>query len=551
MKLTDVQALFPSENGNRESRNRLLALMEQLVKAVDEMKDPARAVLGPMQEKTKDFYKRLMDESNVPKQGMPLDVVVNQLKQLIPGHPYHTRNFLTNVLPMSSIPGILGSLLTVLLNGNNLWDVYGPAGAEAEVRVISMMSKLVGYDVSRSFGYTTWGGQGAVFSGLRLAIAKQFPEAKMKGVPNNLYCFASENAHYSLLKSVEACGIGSDHLITVKANANHSMDIDDLRNKMEEVIQQRGGIPVYIVATTGATDSFGIDDVQAIRETADEITVRHGLKRIHIHADSALGGFYCLFNDYDFVTNRLGLEEAVCRELIKIREKMQHLHLADSLCFDFQKLGQTPYLTSLFLVKNGEDLGLLDLHEFETPYVGNRGYGSYHTSYTLECSRMSSSIAIYAALMAFGVEGYQQILANYVRVNLAFRSKLLERVPLVAVTNEGNVGPVTTFRFYPERVEWVEERTGRATREQIHRNNEWNCQLFEKFGKKRDIVFLGDTTRQSLLDTVDGQRMPIAAVKFFSISPYTTVETLDQVVDFIADIAEQALYERVGGTVNV
>ncbi len=543
MKFTDVQALFPSEDGNQESRNQLLALMEQLVKAVDELKDPARAVLGPMQEKTGDFYKRLMEESDVPKQGMPLERVVNELKRLIPGHPYHTRNFLTNVLPMASVPGILGALLTVLLNGNNLWDVYGPAGAEAEVRVISMMSKLVGYDVSRSFGYTTWGGQGAVFSGLRLAIAKQFPEAKEKGVPNNLYCFASENAHYSLLKSAEATGIGSDHLITVKAGADHSMDIDDLRAKMEEVIR-RGGIPVYIVATTGATDSFGIDDVRAVREAADEITARHGLKPVHIHADSALGGFYSLFNDYDFEANPLGLEEAVCRELIKIREKMRHLRLADSLCFDFQKLGQTPYLTSLFLVKNGADFGLLDLHEFETPYVGNRGYGSYHTSYTLECSRMASSIAIYAALMAFGVEGYQQILANYVRVNLAFREKLLSRVPLVAVTNEENVGPITTFRFYPERVEWADERSGRATSEQIRRNNEWNCRLFEKFGAKRDVVFLGDTTRQSLVDTADARRVPIAAVKFFAISPYTMVETLDPVVDFIAGIAEQALHEK-------
>ena len=73
---------------------------------------------------------------------------------------------------------------------------------------------------------------------------------------------------------------------------------------------------------------------------------------------------------------------------------MQHLAIADSLCFDFQKLGQTPYLTSLFLIKEGKSLQLLDIEDFDTPYVGNRGYGSYHTGYTLECSRMGSSIAI-------------------------------------------------------------------------------------------------------------------------------------------------------------
>lgn len=37
---------------------------------------------------------------------------------------------------------------------------------------------------------------------------------------------------------------------------------------------------------------------------------------------------------------------------------------------------------------------------------------------------MGSKIPIYASLLAFGIEGYQEILANYIRVNLAFRKKL-------------------------------------------------------------------------------------------------------------------------------
>lgn len=535
MKMKDIQALFPSEDGNKERRQVLLQFMQNIVEGLDRLKDPQRATLGSMQERTGEFYKDIIDCAQVPERGIALDKVVEELLGLAKGHPYHTRNFVSNVLPMASIPGILGSLLTTLLNGNNLWDVYGPAGAEAEVKVIAMMSKLAGYDATKSWGYTTWGGQGAVFSGLRLAIAKQFPDAKEKGVPGNLYCFASENAHYSLFKSMEATGIGSNHLITVKADPlTHAMNTDDLREKMERVIQQ-GGIPIYIVATTGATDSFGIDDIKAIKETADAITNRYGLHPAHIHADSALGGFYCLFNDYDFARNPLQLEQPLCENLLQIREKMQHLHLADSLCFDFQKLGQTPYLTSLFLVKNGKDIGLLDLHEFETPYVGNRGYGSYHTSYTLECSRMASSIAIYAALLAFGVDGYRQILANYVRVNMAFRDRLLARFSNVAVTNENNPGPITTFRFYPEQAEWHKERAGKLTGKQIKQNNEWNYPIFEELGKHREHVFFGDTTRQCLVDASDvSKRVPVYAAKFFSISPYTTVETLDEIVEFLA-----------------
>lgn len=92
-------------------------------------------------------------------------------------------------------------------------------------------------------------------------------------------------------------------------------------------------------------------------------------------------------------------------------------------------------------------LQAVDLDPDETPYVGNRGFGSYHTSYTLECSRMGSSIPIYASLLAFGIKGYQELLANYIRVNTAFRRKLTDAFPNAAVTNE--ISPVTTFRFYP------------------------------------------------------------------------------------------------------
>ncbi|MDE5054231.1 pyridoxal phosphate-dependent decarboxylase family protein [Niallia taxi] len=547
MDFKKVQQLFPSEDGNKQQQLELLGYIEQLLSGIDSKKDPNKSTLGPIQEKSDNLYKEIVENAATPNSGINMEEIVNKLIALSDGHPYHTRNFVTNVLPMASIPGIIGLLTTSILNGNNLWDVYGPAAAEAEVKVISMMSKLVGYDYTKSWGYTTWGGQGAVFSGLRLAIAKQFPNAKEEGVPNNLYCFASENAHYSLLKSVEATGIGSNHLIRVKAGSDFAMDITDLQEKMEAVIQ-KGGIPIYVVATTGTTDSFGIDDVKSIKEITTELEKKHQLKPIHIHADSALGGFYSLFANYDFTNNPLNFEKDVLEGLMQINERMQYISIADSLCFDFQKLGQTPYLTSLFLVKNGESLGLLDLEEFETPYVGNRGYGSYHTGYTLECSRMGSSIAIYAALLAFGVEGYQQILANYVRVNIAFRKMLKERIPNMGITNEKNIGPITTFRIYQDTVQWDLEQSGQATAEQINLTNELNYELFEILGQQREDVFFGDTKKQCLVDVSDSiERLPIYVSKLFSISPYTEVEHLDHMITAI----EKSIMKMEGMKVEV
>ncbi|MEJ8303690.1 pyridoxal phosphate-dependent decarboxylase family protein [Saccharibacillus sacchari] len=532
-KENSVQNFFPSEDGNAEERQQFMQLIEQLITGVDDLKNPDGVNLLGEKERSKSFYTDLIQNSVIPSNSTDQKEVNEHLLKLLHNHPYHSKYFLTNILPMASTPGILGMITAFLVNGNNLWDVYGPAGAEAEVRVISMMSKLVGYDPQLSGGYTTWGGQGAIFTGLRLAIAKFAPNAPRKGVPRNLYTFCSESAHYSLFKSMEATGLGSDHLIKVRTLADSSMDTEDLRLKMEQVISD-GGIPVYIVATTGTTDAMGIDNVQLIKQTAEEVSAGHGMQRPHIHADSALGGFFAFFRQYDFAGNPLEFQAPVLNALRQINNRMQHLSLADTLCFDFQKLGQTPYSTSLFLVKNAADLQLVDLAEEETPYVGHRGYGDYHTGYTLECSRMASSISIYSALLAFGVTGYQRLLAQFVEVNLEFRETLRREVPEAVIVNDLNPAIMTLFRLYPDKQNNFEaELSGLCSHAEIERANDLNAQLFEVLGQNRDRMFFGDTKKHLVVPTTDNQDTTLYAAKLFVISPYTQVSHIPEIVAYL------------------
>jgi glutamate/tyrosine decarboxylase-like PLP-dependent enzyme len=213
------------------------------------------------------------------------------------------------------------------------------------------------------------------------------------------------------------------------------------------------------------------------------------------------------------------------------------------MVFDFHKLGQTPYITSLFLVKNRENLKYVDLDAAETPYVGNRGYGSYHTGYTLECSRMGSALAIYASLLAFGIEGYQELLANYIRVNITFRKTLLKEISNVVITNE--ISPITTFRFYPEETKWNDELNGRLTIEEISEINQFNDEFAEVIGAERDTVFFGNTKKQRLVKAANSsKRISLYAHKFFAISPYTTIEEVDRYVGFLKEHLELFLKTR-------
>lgn len=534
--MKEIQKLFPSMDGNNFQREELLSYFKTILTKIDELKDPNTLTLGEMPEYTEDYYNRVIEKADVPQTGVSMEEVMQKLLKLVEGHRYVNRNYVANAAPLPNIASIIGNLVMVLVNGNNLWDVEGPAAATAEVEVTSMLSKLIGYDENLSAGYTTWGGQGAVFNSLRLAIARYAPSSNQMGIPKNLYCFCSELSHYSLYKSVEATGIGIENMVRVKVNQDHSMNLEDLKEKMEQVIA-KGGVPLYILATMGTTDTFGIDDIEAIKQLAEELERKHSLSPIYIHADSAMGGMYTFFNDYDFDSNPLQLEDDVKAVLKSYQLKFKQIKLADSMVFDFHKLGQTPYITSLFLIKNRENLKYVDLDEEETPYVGNRGYGSYHTGYTLECSRMGSALSIYASLLAFGVEGYQKLLANYIHVNIKFRKTLTKEISNVAITNE--ISPITTFRFYPETSKWKDEWSGILTVEEINEINQFNDEFAEIIGAERDTVFFGNTKKQCLVEAANSnKRIPIYAHKFFTISPYSTLEEVDRYVEFLKEHLE-------------
>ncbi|MEK5482983.1 MULTISPECIES: pyridoxal phosphate-dependent decarboxylase family protein [unclassified Viridibacillus] len=537
-----VQKLFPSMDGNDFQREEILSYFRTILTKIDELKDPNKLTLGEMPEYTEDYYNRVIQKADVPKTGVSMEEVIQKLLKLVEGHRYVNRNYVANAAPLPNIASIIGNLVMVLVNGNNIWDVEGPAAATAEIEVTSMLSKLIGYDESISAGYTTWGGQGAVFNSLRLAIARYAPSSNQSGVPQNLYCFCSELSHYSLYKSVEATGIGVENMIRVKVNADHSMNLEDLKEKMEHVIA-KGGIPLYVLATMGTTDTFGVDDIEGIKRIAEELERTNGIYPIYIHADSAMGGMYTFFNNYDFESNPLRFENNVNEVLKSYQQKFKHIKLADSMVFDFHKLGQTPYITSLFLIKNREYLKYVDLDAEETPYVGNRSYGSYHTGYTLECSRMGSALTIYASLLAFGIEGYQELLANYIRVNITFRETLIKEVSNVVITNE--VSPITTFRFYPEKTIWNDELNGLLTVEEITENNQFNDEFAEVIGAERDTVFFGNTKKQRLVEVANSsKRISVYAHKFFAISPYTTIEEVERYVGFLKEHLEFFLKTR-------
>lgn len=381
-----LERLFSPEGCTPEQRHVLQSLLERLAVPVDMAREQAVLAREWQRASTLDDGRRVEPRA-LPERGESPESVVEQLRYLMRG-----------TASGASLSGVMGAVATVLASGGEAGRDEGLRVDEAEARVAAMVSRVVGYDAERSGGRVTTGARAAVLAGLRVAIAKHAPEARSRGVPRNLYCFASEGAEEALLEAVETTGLGGYHLIRVRTREDGTMDAADLRVKMLAVATG-GDVPLYVVASTGADGRAAVDDVKELREVVDSVTAQYGLGPVHLHADAAWGGLYGVFNGYDTQGNPLGFQAAVLEALAQLRTRLRHLHLADSVGVDFRWLGRASYPAGLFLLGNGAELRRVGLRSLEAP----------------------GALALLAQLRGLGLEGYRRLLAEVLEVERAAR----------------------------------------------------------------------------------------------------------------------------------
>ena len=239
---------------------------------------------------------------------------------------------------------------------------------------------------------------------------------------------------------------------------------------------------VAILATMGTTDAFGIDDLESIVGLRDSLVEEYGLDyRPHVHADAVIGWAWSAFKGYDFEENALGFRLRTVRCLAGAYHRISRLALADSIGVDFHKTGFTPYVSSLFLVKDRSDLNLLGRGLEEMPYMFRSG--RWHPgTYTLETSRSGGGVlAAWANLRLFGIEGLRVLLGYLVEMAELLREHL-DGHGSTSVLNSDNFGTVTLFRAYPDGVDtWTikeRERTDPKARDELRAHNEYNRRIY-------------------------------------------------------------------------
>lgn len=174
--------------------------------------------------------------------------------------------------------GVLASALLAAYDAN-LATAAGAADL-LDQQAVRWIAELVGYPAAE--GHFTSGGQTSNFTAILAAREQALPGVREDGVAGRaaaVYC--SEEAHHSVLRAVEAAGLGRRSLRRIATDDARRMRADLLAEAIA-ADRAEGRIPVAVVATAGTTLTGAVDPIDDIGDVCAE----HG---VWLHVDGAYG----------------------------------------------------------------------------------------------------------------------------------------------------------------------------------------------------------------------------------------------------------------------
>jgi glutamate/tyrosine decarboxylase-like PLP-dependent enzyme len=325
--------------------------------------------------------------------------------------------------------GVWADALTSAINQNLAAWRNSPPASIIEARVLRWLCELLGYSDPASFGTLTSGGSEANLIALKCARDRASAPARDEGLRAgglDLVVYASEQCHYSLVKSVDILGLGRNGLRKVATDDNFQIRLDDLRALIESDVRE-GRTPCCIAGAAGATSTGIVDPLDELAQLAREYDC-------WFHVDAAYGG-------------ALAFSE-------KHRGLLKGIERADSITIDPHKWMFVPFACGAVLVREGASV-LRDAFDItpeylseEREHLSGRDVEYDFFRYGQLGTRRFNALKIWMALQHLGVRGYASIIER--QIELA--SYLAAQIE--GLENFRRVGPIHTavccFRFIPE-----------------------------------------------------------------------------------------------------
>ncbi|MCD0468326.1 pyridoxal-dependent decarboxylase [Flavobacterium sp. JAS] len=276
----------------------------------------------------------------------------------------------------------------------------GGNSALIEFETINLLLQLLNLPESFLGGFVT----GATMSNFTcLGVARQWfgnqlgKDFAKNGISETINILTA-TPHSSSVKSLAMLGIGSNNYTTIKTveGNREAIDITDL----EKNIQSLNGKPFILISSAGTVNTADFDDFTAISKLKDKY-------KFWWHIDAAFGGFAAVSEKYKHLVE--GWEEA------------------DSITVDCHKWLNVPYESAFYLIK--KEHASLQIETFQNsnaPYLGNPLENFNYLNVLPENSRRLRALPVWFSLLAYGKEGFQDIIENSAHLAMLFGNALIE-----------------------------------------------------------------------------------------------------------------------------
>ncbi|MFJ9035661.1 lysine decarboxylase DesA [Streptomyces sp. NPDC102406] len=403
---------------------------------------------------------------------------------------FHHPRYLAHLNCPVVIPAVLGEAILSAVNSSlDTWD-QSAGGTLIERKLIDWTAARIGLGPAAD-GVFTSGGSQSNLQALLLARQEAKPGADGWEGPASLAklrIFASEASHFSVKKSAQLLGLGSDAVVCVPADREKRMQTVALAAELERC-RADGLVPMAVVATAGTTDFGSIDPLPEIAELCAQYDT-------WMHVDAAYG----------------------CGLLVspRNRDRLTGIERADSVTVDYHKSFFQPVSSSALLVRDGATLRHATYHaEYLNPRRTVAERIPNQVDKSLQTTRRFDALKLWMTLRVMGADGIGSLFDEV--CDLAHEGwRLLAADPRFDVVVEPSLSTLV-YRYIPAAVTDPAE---------IDRANLYARKALFASG---DAVVAG---------TKVGDRQYL---KFTLLNPETTLADISAVLDLIAGHAEQYL----------
>jgi glutamate/tyrosine decarboxylase-like PLP-dependent enzyme len=333
---------------------------------------------------------------NLPQKGMGADAALDVFQK-------NYAPFLNNSAGARYFGFVTGGSTPASVAGDWLVSAYDQNACgsndsiapQMERETIHFMKQLFGLDEEYFGSYVT----GATISNfVGLSIGRQWVGMQRgvdfanDGLSNSLVVkVISGTPHSSIIKSLAMNGMGRKALIKIDTLPDReAIDV----GKLEKYLKNHQE-PMIVIANAGTVNTVDFDDLEAIGKLKSKYN-------FWLHVDAAFGGF------------------AGCSE--KYGHYMKGINHADSVTIDAHKWLNVPYDSAMQFTRH-KDIQL-KVFQNSAAYLGDPEASPDFFHYTPENSRRFRALPSWFTLMAYGKEGYQEIVER----NCACASALGEKI---------------------------------------------------------------------------------------------------------------------------